>query len=325
MASSLYRELTGKELSILVSEGLQTEMLSARLLTGGLFNTTYLVETKKHGKTVLRVGPVNRHLLMPFEHHLMEAEAHVYSLCAQNGIPASEILAADTTKTLIDRDFMFVRHIPSHPMSEMELHPADKERIVRAIGVATAKFHAITAERFGRIAAVKNGGGFTLWSDALMHELREWESVGVPSALFTSDEHAAMRDLFAKAAPWLDEIRQPHLVHTDLWRGNILIRSDADQPEFAAIIDADRALWGDPEFEFSSIQWTYSEENFWAGYGRPLSQERSSVIRRRIYTLLNRLWNAYVYQAEYNQPENAAGEAADARSQMEQLTKLLHS
>lgn len=323
MKSSLFRELTDDELRFLVSKSLHTELISAHLLTGGLFNTTYFVETEKYGKTVLRVGPINRHLLMPFEHHLMEAEEYVYSLCAAHGIPESEIIAADTSKTLIDRDFMFVRYIPSRAMSQVELGEEDRNRIVHEIGRATAKLHSIEAPRFGRIVDVKRGGGFAQWSDALLSELHEWEKVGVPTALFTEQEHDAIRLLFAKATPYLDEIRQPHLVHTDLWLGNILIRTDGDRPAFGAIIDADRAIWGDPEFEFSSIQWTYGEDSFWEGYGKPLSQAPAARIRRSVYTLLNRLWNAYVYLVEYNEPALADREAVDARAQMDYLRGVL--
>ena len=74
MSSSLYLELSQSELNCIVSKALCTEMRSAQRMTGGLFNTTYLVETVKYGLVVLRLGPVNRHLLMPFEHRLMEAE-----------------------------------------------------------------------------------------------------------------------------------------------------------------------------------------------------------------------------------------------------------
>ncbi len=319
MASSLYRELTDYELNMLVSEALRAKLISAHPLTGGLFNTTYLVETEEYGKTILRAGPVNRHLLMPFEHHLMEAEETVYSLCGAQGIPTSEIMIADTSKTLLDRDFMFVRYIPSHPMSETELDSQDKDRIVRDIGAATAKLHDISAPRFGRIVDMKRGGGFSRWSDALAHELHEWEKVGVPTSIFSPEEHGEIRLLFEKAAPYLDEIKKPRLVHTDFWFGNILIRTHTERPEFAAIIDADRALWGDTDFEFSSIQWSYGEAAFWEGYGRPLAWDDASRIRRSVYTLLNRLWNSYVYQEEYNEPENASHEAGDARLQMAYL------
>ncbi|MBQ8639039.1 MAG: hypothetical protein IJ468_07715 [Lachnospiraceae bacterium] len=81
MSSFLYRELSSPELESLVSKALKTEILSSHLLTGGLFNTTYFVDTVKYGKTVLRIGPVNRHLLMPFEHRLMEAEEADREVC----------------------------------------------------------------------------------------------------------------------------------------------------------------------------------------------------------------------------------------------------
>lgn len=253
----------------------------------------------------------------------MEAEEQVYTLYAQHGIPSSEILAIDTSKTCIDRDFMIVRYIPSRTMSEIDLTLQDKARICRDIGAATAKMHMIKAPRFGRIADVKNGCGYTLWSEFLFHELLDWERVGIPTALFTEEEHKEIRLLFQKAAPYLDEIKEPCLVHTDLWLGNVLIYTDTETPEFAAIIDADRALWGDPMFEFSSIRWTYSEESFWDGYEQRPSQNQQDRIRCAIYTLLNRLWNAYVYLKEYNQPENALGEQADALKQISLLKDLL--
>ncbi len=324
MGSSLYLELSENELTEIVSAALHTEMASAQLLTGGLFNTTYLVETIKYGRVVLRAGPVNRRLLMPFEHRLMEAETQVYSLCAKYGIPASEILAVDTSKRIIDRDFMFVRYIPSKPMSEITLDSQDRVRVCRDIGAAAAKLHSVKASRFGRIMEVEEGGGFALWSEALFHELYGWEQVGAPAAIYEERELAQIRLLFKKAIPYLDEIKEPRLVHADLWPGNILISADTPKPRFAAIIDADRAIWGDPDFEFSSIRWTYSEDSFWEGYGRKLPQSPAARIRRGIYTLLNRLWNTYVYLCEYNQPEKAASEQSGARDQMSELCELLN-
>ena len=323
MNSSLYLECSKKELADIVSETLQTEICAARLLTGGLFNTTYLVETEAYEKVVLRLGPVNRHLLMPFEHRLMEAEEYVYSLCAKQGVPVSEILAIDVTKKMIDRDFMIVRYIPSRPMNEMVLSPQDKARICYDIGTATAKMHSITAPRFGRIVDVKEAGGFLSWSGALLHELNEWERVGHPAALFTEAEYDLIRRLFEWAVPFLDQIKEPHLVHTDLWLGNILIQT-VGELQFAAIIDADRAIWGDPDFEFSSIRWTYTEKSFWDGYGPAPSQEYENQIRMGIYNLLNKLWNTYVYLCEYNQPEQANREQADARQQITALEELLN-
>lgn len=323
MTSSLYCELSEEQLAEIVSYSLRTKLLSASLLTGGMFNTTYLVKTEKYGLLVLRLGPINRHLLMPFEHYLMEAEEYVYALCVKQGIPVPEVLLTDTTKTLIDRDFMITRYIPSRPMCDITLGNERHDEIVRDIGIATARMHEITASHFGRIVDVKNGGGFELWSEALFHELWEWEQVGVPTALFSESEHDEIRMLFEKAVPYLDQITTPHLVHNDLWCGNILIRTDTEKNGFVAIIDADRALWGDPDLEFSAIQWTHSEDSFWIGYGRRISYDHADCIRRGIYNLITRLWNAYVYLCEYNQYDNAISERGEAVRQMIDLKKII--
>lgn len=66
--------------------------------------------------------------------------------------------------------------------------------------------------------------------------------------LFLAEEYEQIHCLFEQVIPFLKEIHTPCLVHADLWFGNILIRNDSERPEFAAIIDADRAIWADPDF-----------------------------------------------------------------------------
>ena len=85
MESHIYKELTRTEQEKVVAASLSTRIVHSRLLTGGLFNTTYLVETVDCGTVVLRVGPINTHLLLPFERNLMEAECH--TPCAYGSIP----------------------------------------------------------------------------------------------------------------------------------------------------------------------------------------------------------------------------------------------
>lgn len=333
--SFLFRELDENELRLVVREKLGEGVKSYRLLDGGLFNTTYFIETNGSGKFVLRVGPVNRHLLMPFEHDMMADEVEVYKLLAENGVPCSKVVLCDTTKTLIDRDFMFVEYIQSTAMSNCALSPEDKARVFRDTGYYIAKMHAISSDshRFGRIIDVKNGGGYAKNSDFMYAELLDWEKVGVPTELFTKEEHEKIRTLFKKSAPYLDEITVPALVHTDLWSGNILIRDENGirdgRKEFAAIIDTDRSIWGDPLFEFSSIRWTWKEPEFWEGYGKKLPAGKdlpagkSASVRCAVYTLLVTLFNAYVYLREYDDPESAERECTIARNNMRMLDELL--
>ncbi len=52
---------------------------------------------------------------------------------------------------------------------------------------------------------------------------------------------------------------------------------NSDIPEFAAISDADRAMWGDPDDEFflKSIG-HIAKPTFWEGYGKALKQDFGS-------------------------------------------------
>lgn len=299
ISSSLYRELTPDELNRVLQSLLHTAPVSARLLSGGLFNTTYLVHTADCGDVVLRVGPVNRHLIMPFERRLMAHESAVYALCNEHSIPASELLAVDTSKTVIDRDLMAVRYIPSVSIRDESIPEPDRARLMQEFGRHVAGLHTITVPRFGHVADVQNGGGFQKWSDFLKAELRDWESVAVPAGLFTPAEHSRLRKIYDDHTDLLDEITTPVLVHADLGWNNVLVRTDTPDPAFGALIDADRAMFADPEFEFCQIDWMLTPD-FLAGYGhRP-----SNPTRRMLCRLTRLLCDAYVWEVEYNMHDN---------------------
>lgn len=116
--SKLFLPLSQEELERIMGAVFPGERIqTSRLLDGGLFNTTYRVETTAHD-VVLRMGPVHPELLLPFEENLMTAEAYVDDLCRANGVPASSVLCCDTSRSVIDRDFMVVERIDSIPMSD---------------------------------------------------------------------------------------------------------------------------------------------------------------------------------------------------------------
>ncbi len=309
MTTDLFREASREELELVTREILGDAVLSFRLLSGGLFNTSYLLETGKNGTAVLRLGPVNRHLLLPYEHFLMESEAEVCRLCALYGIPASEVLAADTSKQVIDRDVMFVRYIPSVSLSEVEdsLEPGEREAIFGDLGRAMRAFNGIEGVRFGRIADVLHGGGSARWSDALGKELCEWESVCRKTDFVPAEQYGRYRTALERARPILDEVKTPRLLHNDLWSGNVLLtRDETGRRRFAAVIDADRALWGDPDME---VFWLGKDAKaFWDAYSAPRSESPESGIRRAFYRMLTHLWAVYIYGLEYQSPDIAVRE-----------------
>lgn len=305
--SSLFKEISSEEMSRIFSDHLgEKEIHSMKLLEGGMFNTTYHV-TYGTGKkqAVLRLGPVNRHLLMGFEEHLMEAEAYVCGICRGLCIPCSEILAYDVSKRIIDRDLMIVKYIPSVVMLKAGLGQSEKEGLYKTMGGYLSKLHQTKGKCFGFVSRIRAGLCFDAWSEALYYEVNDILHRLEMREAFTKSEAAAVRQLYRNNQGLLDEIRVPYLLHTDLWEGNVLL--DEKTHEIAAIIDGDRAVFGDIDFEFSS-PWTQNRMLL-EGYGmkKEAFMEHDRQKRRQLYLLFYALIETYVGYAEYHNQEQYQG------------------
>lgn len=303
--SSLFREITPEDMKRITSRHLNTQDIrEARLMEGGLFNTTYQLVCGPHKKNViLRLGPVNRHLLLGFEEHLMEAEAHVYQLFESHDIPCPRILVTDTSRSLLDRDFMLTEYLDSTVMLKAGLSEEEKKSLHKEAGRLAAVMHSITSRQFGCIYDCMHDRGFTSWYAFLHHYVSDILERSVDHNAFTRQEADAILSLFSENRPLFDKITLPCLVHTDLWEGNLLLKKNRDSWSLAAIIDGDRAIWGDPDFELAS-GWMITDR-FLEGYqidkAAYLSPERTE--RRKYYNLVYDLIDTYVGKAEYNQAE----------------------
>lgn len=303
--SLLFRAEPEEKLRKAAQRYLGEDMTAAHILSGGLFNTTYRLETQTR-TVILRLGPVNRHLLLPYERGLMAAEGDILNLLKRKGIPTSHILLLDCARELFDRDVMVVEALDAVSMSTLELDPDTEHRLCREAGALTAKIHSMTAgelpvlpdKPYGRYANVITGQGCTTWKDAILLELKQWCAMAENVSLFTKEECDRIETVFHSCSHLLDRVTEPRLVHGDLWYGNILVD---EKRNLAAVIDADRAYFGDIEFEFAT-GWMISD-SFLDGYGRTLDMSDDAVMRRRLYKLLLNLEDCYILCCEYGNPE----------------------
>ena len=323
MASYLYREEPVETLDRLCKTSLDDTIESYRLLPGGMFNTTYFLHTRGHGEVVLRLGAVNRHLLMPFELHLMEAEAEVYRRCRQLDLPVPEILHLDLSGRIVDRGAMFTRYVPGVAMSCVRPDEENYKELCRALGVFCARMHTLTADRFGRVYDVMHGGGHASWHEAIEAELSAWERVAVPATILDAPVLSRVEKAIGRAAPILDAIRVPTLVHNDLWMGNVLLTQEEKSYRLGLVLDGDRAMYADPELEFSGHRVIHDEPSFCYGYGKAPAQTPDAVLRRGLYHMLTQMWHSYVFRVEYGMPAHADRAAGLVRGELERLEARL--
>lgn len=299
--SSLYRQLTEPELHSVIASVFPGETPKTyHLLSGGLFNTTYRVVTEEHD-VVLRMGPVHRELLLPYEHDLMGAEALTDRLCLENGIPASNVLHLDTSKTIIDRDFMVVDRIDSVPLSDPSIPEECKGALLRECGKLVQKLHQIQGNRFGRLAKIVAGKGFDNWYDAVESEFLDVFSKAEEFQVFDADLRDRVLAFLKNYKTALNTLTEPRLTHCDLWAGNILVQRNDDSYSVCAIIDGDRAMFGDPILDIAT-GWI-STPDFLEGYGENAEKDEYSAARNQVYSLFFTLQDAYIWKMEYGRED----------------------
>ena len=303
ISSALFKTLSENEIIKITDKIYPDEkILRHKLLEGGLFNTTYRVTTEKHD-FILRLGPVHRELLLPYEHNLMNGEAEVDRLCALNNIPASKVVFLDTTKTLLDRDIMAVERIESIPLSDPSVDKEAHPEIFRECGVLLKKMHGIKGEKFGRLSNIVAGKGFDSWYEALKNELDELFTVADLYNVYTDVIKEKAYAFLKERKELLNKVTTPSLIHCDLWSGNVLVNLENGAYNVKAIIDGDRAMFGDSYYDIAT-EWMMTKE-FMEGYGEvncPYNEEEKKEVKT-VYSLIQALMDAYIWSVEYDNKE----------------------
>lgn len=323
--SRLFKTVSDESIQRCCRKYLGEELICARLLDGGLFNTTYRIETITRS-AILRLGPVNREYLLPYEHRLMDAECIVGRLLHKHQIPTSQIIAVDTGKTLLNRDIMVVECIPGVSLSTVEVGKKKEAEINFKTGILTKRIHEITADElvqpfdkpFGRVGSIVAGFGGASWSEALQIEINLWRTRAETISMFAPEEFDRFETIFQRFSPVFDRgCKIPRLVHADLWAGNLLVDQEGN---LLALIDCDRAIFGDPDFEFAT-GWLEGED-FCRGYGSWPDASDESVLRRRLYKFLLDLEDCYVHLGEYNNFGDGQALCKEVLRELELLERL---
>jgi aminoglycoside phosphotransferase (APT) family kinase protein len=213
-------------------------------LAGGTFNDVHLVHLADGTRLVVKLPPGPAIRLLRYEHGLAGTEALYYQLAGQcEGVTVPAVITVDDTG-------LVMTHCPGTTWRELEPRPsgAEREELRAEIGRQVAGLHTITGTGFGYPSHAL-GPLRETWREAFLAMvdavLADAGTYGVTLPRPVTEIQA----LFAGQAAVLDEVTTPVLVHFDLWDGNILI----DEGRVGALIDAERAFWGDPLAEFISL------------------------------------------------------------------------
>jgi aminoglycoside phosphotransferase (APT) family kinase protein len=291
--SSLLHPASERELLALVRRALEpsAEVVSSCLLRGGKFNTTYRVATASPARDlVIRLAPLRQDLLYRFERKLMRVEADLYPRLEARGVPVPKVVLHDPSKTVVGREVLITEFIPGLPLDQIALSVTERASMLSSFGGVCRRIHSLRGTGYGWLSSELESDLFPSWLEFLLDLLGE---VAERSARFSVTPDAYIRrleDAISRNRDLFLEPASPVLLHNDLHAGNLLLRSVSGGWELAALLDADRALYGDPDFEFATCE--FVGPDFLRGYGRSLSSAPESVYRRKVYNLLKDMIDA---------------------------------
>lgn len=311
IASHLFQELSKEEIAELMLTHVGGELKEQSLQSGGLFNTTYLLTLADDRKMILRVGPVHPELLMYYEKEMMAAEAFVFKAMEAAGIPCSHVVA---TGKINRRDFMLVDYIESCPLSAVQLTDEERQTVMCEATDALSMLHQMIGPAYGRVAEVLQGRGHPDWYSHVLYEVEMLMTQARTCGSFSAAEADHLITCIKHCKNALSEVVRPTLCHGDLWGGNILIRQAEDGWHLAAIIDMDRALYGDIDFDLSCPWFRHKDH-----YNQP-KNSRNRKIRQAVYDMLFFLYEAHVWYLQYDNLRHAD---ASRRAVLQKATAIL--
>lgn len=267
-------------------------------LGGGTYNTVFRVRLDGRPGLVVKLAPDSGSPGLRYERGILATEARFYAL-------AGEVAGVETPAALpsaggdgVSPDHLVMTECAGTPLHALgdRIGAIERASLRRELGRWTAALHTITGDAFG-YPAEPWGPLRATWREAFLEMvgavLDDAGRFGVPLPRPARE----IRELFASRGPLLDEVTVPVLVHFDLWDGNILVDRGDGGPRLSALIDAERAFWGDPLAEFVSLALfgdIEEDDAFLNGYrsgGGPAvidaaARERLALYRAYLYLIM---------------------------------------
>ncbi|MBD3240482.1 MAG: phosphotransferase [Chitinivibrionales bacterium] len=268
------------------------ECRDARRVTTGKFNDTFVCEVAPGagavdgaGRVVVRVAPPDDAGFLFYERGMMAQEPGLHRLLREKtSVPVPRVYIYDSTRVAVDRDFLVMEYINGVALSDAGVSAGVRADVARQVGSFLREVHEkCRSESYGYLGEhrcmepQRNWvSAFAVMWDKLIADI---EACGV----YAAADAALARDTWELRRAAFERPVVSSLLHMDIWDQNVLIGGDG---RVAALVDWDRALWGDPEIEFAVLDYCgYNTPSFWQGYGSRPEQTPRSAVRAAFYHL----------------------------------------
>jgi aminoglycoside phosphotransferase (APT) family kinase protein len=289
----------------------------------GKFSSVFAVDSSS-GRYVLRVAPPDSVRQLFYEYRMMRQEPAIHArLGSETSVPVPEIVAHDFSRELIDRDYLIMPRLPGRPLSDAALSPPARRRSLREWGGYVAEIHALTdpENRSGYLGEHRCMEPQPTWAEAFAVMYRKEMDDIVDCGVYDRATADAAVALLEEHLDVFDHCDTSCLLHGDLWVTNLLV---ADDGGVTAVLDFDRACWGDIEWDLAIAEYCgVTGDPFWEGYGRRVETHVGDAAMRRLFYLLyeHQKYIVISMSSRRDDPPRARRYAAESLTAMERFRK----
>jgi len=248
-------------------------------LKDGWANSAYALELDDGRKAVLKARPSADVRLMRCEVDVMKAEVEAMKHFERTeDLPIPRVYVYDPSKQLLPVDYFIMEHMEGTPLNRVkpELDDRQREAIYRRLGEMNRRINEVVGTGFGFVADPHS----TTWRDAFAEMIYGALADGRDAGVDLPVPYAELERRIEERLDVMKEVSEPRLLHWDIWDGNVFVKDGA----VSAIIDFERAIWGDPVMENYFGRFYRELRAFREGYGMEVN-DPSRIARRKLYDL----------------------------------------
>ena len=258
-----------------------------RKIDTGKFNDSYFLEAEDKN-FVLRIAPDDSVPQLFYEQNMMRREPGIHRLIREKtDIPIAKIISHDFSRSIVNRDWLLMERLPGVPLSQSSLWKfTGKDRqqsLFFTLGRYVREIHAIKNDWHGYPPGTDTLPRGKNWFDTFSGLWRNLLTDITKTGIYSNRETDWLSGLLEKQSGAFSHDPEPSLLHMDIWSQNILVDRNGN---ISGIVDWDRALWGDPEIDFSVLEYCgMTPPSFWKGYGLEPEERKDYMIRKTFYLL----------------------------------------
>ena len=252
---------------------------------------------------------------------MMQREPTIHSLILEKThVPVAEIIEYDFSGSIIPNNWLLMKRLEGNALSEISLWGRNLDKLFFKLGKSVREVHNIKNNSFGYLKKSGLEPSEKNWYDAF---LKMWSRLldNIRDTNLYSDNNVSwLIKLLEKNKIYFNHNPEPTLLHMDIWGQNILTDQNG---ELTGIVDWDRSLWGDPEIEFSVLEYCgICKSSFWEGYGKNPEITKDYKIRQLFYFLYEHQKYIYIRSMRNNSWDIAKKYAYESLNIAKQLENI---